>query len=118
MGNIVNVIGDFDDTGCCRVSNDKHFIVVEPDTLLSGTSVVSSIHCMRRSLVYICCNTDQVCASFVFKILCLIGLCFLLIGAFCTRMGKKSWQIDMAVKLIVYQAWNSLLVLFCGAAIS
>jgi DNA replication factor Dna2 len=54
VGDNVNIIGDFDDRGCCRVLNDKNFIVVEPDTLLSGTSVVSSIHCMRRSFFNVC----------------------------------------------------------------
>ena len=48
VGDIVNIVGEFDESGCCCISNDKNFIVAEPDTLLSGTSVVSSIHCMRR----------------------------------------------------------------------
>lgn len=49
VNNIVNVIGKFDENGRCRVSNNENFIVVEPDLLLSGTSIVSSVYCPRRS---------------------------------------------------------------------
>ena len=50
---MVNVIGQFDSAGCCRVTNEINYIVVNPDTLLSGTSVVSSLHCTRRSVVFV-----------------------------------------------------------------
>ena len=47
-GDVVNVVGEFDTDGVCRITDQSNFIVVEPDRLLSGTSIVNSIHCMRR----------------------------------------------------------------------
>jgi len=47
-GDVVNIVGDFDSNGICRVSNAGNFVVVEPDFLLSGTSIVNSVHCMRK----------------------------------------------------------------------
>jgi len=45
---VVNIVGQFDGDGVCRITDQSNFIVVDPDRLLSGTSVVSSVHCMRR----------------------------------------------------------------------
>ena len=47
-GDVVNIVGEFDSDGVCRITNQSNFIVVDPDRLLSGTSIVSSVHCMRR----------------------------------------------------------------------
>ena len=50
VDDIIHVTGDFDvTTNTCTVSDNSHnFIVVNPDLLISGTSVVSGLHCMRR----------------------------------------------------------------------
>jgi len=48
-GDVVNVVGEFNTDGVCHVTDQSNFFVVDPDRLLSGTSVVSSVHCMRRS---------------------------------------------------------------------
>ena len=48
-GDVVNVVGQFNDDGICHLTDQSNFFVVDPDRLLSGTSVVSSVHCMRRS---------------------------------------------------------------------
>ena len=48
VGDVVNIVGDFNDDKVCRVTNDENFVVVNPDILVSGTSVVSSVGCMRR----------------------------------------------------------------------
>jgi len=56
-GDVVNVVGTFDTDGICHVTNESNFIVVHPDHLLSGTSVVSSVHCMRR-FSFTFCKTE------------------------------------------------------------
>jgi len=47
-GDVVNIVGEFDADGVCHITDQSNFIVVEPDRLLSGTSIVNSVHCMRR----------------------------------------------------------------------
>ena len=47
-GDVVNIVGVFDDDGVCHITDQSNFIVVDPDRLISGTSVVNSVHCMRR----------------------------------------------------------------------
>ena len=42
-----------DDT--CIVSDNGGFIVVNPDLLISGTSVVSAVYCMRKWVVIATC---------------------------------------------------------------
>jgi DNA replication ATP-dependent helicase Dna2 len=37
--------------GCWVVDNDGGLVVVHPDTLISGTTVVGSLFCMRRSVL-------------------------------------------------------------------
>lgn len=37
--------------GCWVVDNDDGLLVVQPDTLVSGTAVVGSLFCMRRSVL-------------------------------------------------------------------
>ncbi|XP_077997914.1 DNA replication ATP-dependent helicase/nuclease DNA2-like [Glandiceps talaboti] len=51
VGTNVCVLGDFDDTDRCTVDQNNNFVIVEPDLLLSGTSIASSIRCMRRSVL-------------------------------------------------------------------
>jgi len=51
-GDVVNIVGEFDCDGVCRISNQSNLIVVDPDRLLSGTSVVSSVRCMRRFYLF------------------------------------------------------------------
>ncbi|XP_021343498.1 DNA replication ATP-dependent helicase/nuclease DNA2-like isoform X1 [Mizuhopecten yessoensis] len=50
-GDIVHVIGQFDDHMTCRITDKSGLIVVNPDRLLSGTSVVSGVFCMRKSIL-------------------------------------------------------------------
>ncbi|XP_041378709.1 DNA replication ATP-dependent helicase/nuclease DNA2-like [Gigantopelta aegis] len=50
-GNIVHILGEFNEEKKCYISDRSGLIIIHPDTLLSGTSVVSSIHCMRRSVL-------------------------------------------------------------------
>ena len=47
-GDIVNVIGEFDENKYCIIDNDKNLIVVNPDMLVSVTAVASSVACDRR----------------------------------------------------------------------
>ncbi len=47
-GDTVHVIGEFDSSGRCYVTDKQNLLVVQPDTLVSGTSIVSSLYCMRR----------------------------------------------------------------------
>ena len=51
-GDVVNIIGQFDSEGVCHITDLTHFIVIDPDRLLSGTSIVSSVHCMRRFIFF------------------------------------------------------------------
>lgn len=39
-GDTVNVIGEFDDQGRCHVDRDNNFVILHPDTLVSGTRVM------------------------------------------------------------------------------
>lgn len=48
QGDVVNIIGSFDDSNTCHVTDGENFVVVDPDRLISGTTIVSSLHCMRR----------------------------------------------------------------------
>ncbi|XP_060065451.1 DNA replication ATP-dependent helicase/nuclease DNA2-like [Ylistrum balloti] len=50
-GDIVHVIGQFDDHMTCHITDKSGLIVVNPDRLLSGTSVVSGVFCMRKSIL-------------------------------------------------------------------
>lgn len=49
VGDVVHILDpDEDPSGILRISEMKGLIVVNPDLLISGTSVVSGVHCMRR----------------------------------------------------------------------
>ncbi|XP_013379222.1 DNA replication ATP-dependent helicase/nuclease DNA2 [Lingula anatina] len=50
-GDIVNVLGDFDDSGVCHISDNQGLLVINPDVLISGTSVVGTVYCMRKTLL-------------------------------------------------------------------
>jgi len=47
-GDVVNVLGKFDQDDICKVTNTQNMIVVNPDLLISGTVVVSGVFCMRK----------------------------------------------------------------------
>ncbi|XP_070570774.1 DNA replication ATP-dependent helicase/nuclease DNA2-like [Ptychodera flava] len=51
IGSTVSVHGDFDTTDTCIVDQERNFILVEPDLLLTGTNIASSIRCARRSVL-------------------------------------------------------------------
>ncbi|XP_061197074.1 DNA replication ATP-dependent helicase/nuclease DNA2-like [Saccostrea echinata] len=50
-GDTIHILGTFDSNGICRITDKEGFIIVNPDLLLSGTTVVSSIFCMRKSIL-------------------------------------------------------------------
>ncbi|KAM7512220.1 hypothetical protein LguiB_011095 [Lonicera macranthoides] len=50
-GDTVNVIGEFDEQGKCDVNRDNSFLIVHPDTLVSGTRVAASFSCPRRTVL-------------------------------------------------------------------
>ncbi|KAH9525419.1 Tripartite DNA replication factor [Bulinus truncatus] len=47
---VVNIIGEFE-KGICTLTDRNGLIVVNPDLLLSGTLVVSSLFCARKSIL-------------------------------------------------------------------
>lgn len=47
-GDLVHIIGEFDKKGRIDITDGENFIIVHPDHLISGTSVVSGLYCMRR----------------------------------------------------------------------
>lgn len=52
-GDIVNILGDRgqsveNERNVMIVNNSSGQIVVNPDLLLSGTTIVSGVHCLRR----------------------------------------------------------------------
>ncbi|KAK9069565.1 hypothetical protein SSX86_011469 [Deinandra increscens subsp. villosa] len=49
-GDTVHVIGEFNE-GICEVNRDKNFVIVHPDTLVSGTRVAASFSCPRRTVL-------------------------------------------------------------------
>ncbi|KAK3035488.1 hypothetical protein RJ639_034458 [Escallonia herrerae] len=51
-GDTVNVIGEFDRQGRCDVSHESNFLIVHPDTLVSGTRVAAAtFSCARRTVL-------------------------------------------------------------------
>ncbi|XP_059175966.1 DNA replication ATP-dependent helicase/nuclease DNA2-like [Physella acuta] len=47
---IVNIIGEFN-SGTCVIDDKNGLLIVNPDVLLSGTLVVSSVFCARKSVL-------------------------------------------------------------------
>jgi len=50
-GDIVNIIGQFDEQKHCIIDDKENFIIVNPDLLVSVTSVSSAVACDRRSVL-------------------------------------------------------------------
>ncbi|KAJ1388065.1 P-loop containing nucleoside triphosphate hydrolase, partial [Sesbania bispinosa] len=50
-GDTVNIIGHFYEGGDYDIDHDHNFLIVHPDTLVSGTQVTSSFCCPRRSVL-------------------------------------------------------------------
>ena len=48
VGDIVNILGEFNADNVCYITDENNLFVIHPDWLISGTSVVNSIHCMRK----------------------------------------------------------------------
>ncbi|KAF3905451.1 hypothetical protein ABW20_dc0103994 [Dactylellina cionopaga] len=46
-GDIVNVIGDFDESLVCVIDNSQNMLILHPDILLSATAVADSFDCIR-----------------------------------------------------------------------
>ncbi|KAF3929219.1 hypothetical protein AA313_de0204339 [Arthrobotrys entomopaga] len=46
-GDIVNVIGAFDDSLTCVIDNSQNMLILHPDILLSATAVADSFDCIR-----------------------------------------------------------------------
>ena len=59
-GDIAHIIAQIDPSASHYViNNNKGLIVVNPDLLISGTTVVSTVQCMRRSvkiIIHIFCG--------------------------------------------------------------
>ncbi|XP_014676403.1 PREDICTED: DNA replication ATP-dependent helicase/nuclease DNA2-like isoform X2 [Priapulus caudatus] len=51
LGDVVHVLAKRDGSGFYVVNNTDGLIVVNPDTLLSGTTVVSAVYCRRRCVL-------------------------------------------------------------------
>ena len=47
----VHVVGDFDARGICVVDNNQNYIVVNPDFLVSATTVADTVSCMRKAVL-------------------------------------------------------------------
>ena len=47
-GDIVHVIADFDEHNHCVITDTLGQLIVNPDVLISGTTVVSGLFCMRK----------------------------------------------------------------------
>ncbi|KAK9446524.1 uncharacterized protein V1518DRAFT_143160 [Limtongia smithiae] len=47
----INVVGEFDSAGQCIVDNDTGLVVVNPDVLVSCTTVAEYFNCYRRSVL-------------------------------------------------------------------
>ncbi|KAJ7535699.1 hypothetical protein O6H91_12G043000 [Diphasiastrum complanatum] len=50
-GDNVNVIGEFDMDGIAIVDHDNNFLIVNPDTLISGSRIGASFTCPRRAVL-------------------------------------------------------------------
>ncbi|KAL4232940.1 Tripartite DNA replication factor [Mactra antiquata] len=50
VGDTVHVLGEFIDNKC-HITDTSGLLVINPDLLLSGTTVVSSVFCMRKSIL-------------------------------------------------------------------
>ncbi|KAJ8311785.1 hypothetical protein KUTeg_010666 [Tegillarca granosa] len=48
---IVHILAKTDDQGNHKITDTDGLIIVNPDLLLSGTTVVSSVFCMRKSIL-------------------------------------------------------------------
>jgi DNA replication ATP-dependent helicase Dna2 len=48
-GIIVHVVGSFDKRGCCVVDNKHNYIILNPDILVSATTVADTVSCMRKA---------------------------------------------------------------------
>ena len=46
-GDVVNILAKFQDNAC-HITDSEGLLIVNPDALLSGTTVVSSVFCMRK----------------------------------------------------------------------
>lgn len=49
-GDVVHLEGR-SDAGTWLVERDQGFLVLQPDSLISGTSISNSIRCMRRAVL-------------------------------------------------------------------
>lgn len=50
-GQILNVIGSFDKLGNCIIDNGHNYVVLDPDYLVSATTVADTIGCMRKAVL-------------------------------------------------------------------
>jgi hypothetical protein len=51
LGTVLNVIGSFDCQGECIIDIENNFLVVNPDVLVSATTVADSLHCARKAVL-------------------------------------------------------------------
>lgn len=50
-GAFVHVVGGFDGHGVCVVDNKHNYIIVNPDFLVSATTVADTVSCMRKAVL-------------------------------------------------------------------
>jgi DNA replication ATP-dependent helicase Dna2 len=51
VGAIVHVMGSFDKHGVCIIDNKRNYIVVNPDFLVSATTVADTASCLRKAVL-------------------------------------------------------------------
>jgi DNA replication ATP-dependent helicase Dna2 len=50
-GAFVHIVGSFDRDGVCVVDNKQNYIIVNPDFLVSATTVADTVSCMRKAVL-------------------------------------------------------------------
>lgn len=51
VGDIVEIIGEFDTSGTCTISASSNFLILHPDILVATTRVATSFQCLRRAVL-------------------------------------------------------------------
>ncbi|KAI5800105.1 DNA replication factor Dna2-domain-containing protein [Geopyxis carbonaria] len=51
VGQIVHVIGSFDKHNSCTIDNKHNYIILDPDFLVSATTVADTVDCLRKAVL-------------------------------------------------------------------
>jgi len=68
-GNYVNIIGDFDNSHRCYITNDDNLIIVNPDILLSATIASSGYRCIRKPVLDCRVHSDEMNKNLVYGVI-------------------------------------------------